>query len=420
MKSISKQQNTIPCLENINEILNKDVLMARQSILTSSHQIFGFEVLYRGTSYDVTNPKHGLGATGELLTNIYTCVNEEGMAQEHKVFVNIDENFIHSPSFFPSCSEQIVLEILETVPATPKVIQKVKELKRLGFEFALDDYVFEPKREAFLPLVSIVKVDLLACSVEQLQEKLDSLKQYNFTLLAEKVESLQVFEQCKNMGFKLFQGYYLERPQLVHGVKIPSNKQIILRLLSELTRADITVKEVADLITCDPRLAMKILLLVNSSLFSFVRKIADVREAVVMLGIEAVKRWAIILILVAESEQPVEIFRTLLSRAKTLELYANETAHCNPSEYFCLGLFSAIDAVLGIEMQQVTESLPLSNQLTDALTSNDGVMGQILLLLIKLERGVVSLELSDPITKDLNSFHWQGLRWADELIDNII
>lgn len=397
-----------------NTEIHQDVLVARQSILDKHGKIFGFEMLYRGSKIDVDDPNHGLIATGELLTNIYTCVIEERLNANHPVFINVDERFICSPSFFPGKADKFILELLETVPATAAVLGKIRELKRLGFEFALDDYTFEPERAPFLPLVSIVKVDMLAMSVDDLQERVNELEDYPAKLLAEKVESVDVFNRCVDLGFELFQGYYLEKPKLIRGKQVSVNKQVTLKLLSELTRPDISTQEVADLIVCDPRLAMKIILLVNSSLFSLVREINDVHEAVVMLGTEAVKQWAMILLLVSESEQPVEVFRTLLCRAKTLELYAEEMNEGKPSNYFTLGLFSGIDAILGLNMHQVVNSLPLDAELKKALVDSSGNMGQVLSSLKLIERGEQSTTLIS-----LNSVYWKGIAWSDELMDSI-
>ena len=159
---------------------------------------------------------------------------------------------------------------------------------------------------------------------------------------------------------------------------------------------------------------MKIILLVNSSLFSFVREVSDVQDAVIMLGLDAVKRWAMILLLVSESEQPVEIFRTLLCRAKTLEIYAEEMSENRPNDYFSLGLFSGIDAVLGIDMNSLVDVLPMNNDLKAALTKNKGYMGQILSSLKAIERGD-----SSSTMLSLNNAYWRGVSWSDELMDSI-
>jgi EAL and modified HD-GYP domain-containing signal transduction protein len=395
-------------------VKGREVLLARQSIMDSSNRVVGFEMLYRGSELSSSDPKSGLKATSELLTNICTCVIEEKFNVNHPIFINVDERFIESPYFFPSPTDKITLELLKGIPATPSILSKIKQLKRQGFEFALDDYTFELCQHEFLPLVSVVKIDLLACSFDEIEKNLNTLQSYSVKLLAEKVESFGVFNRCVALGFDLFQGTYLERPKAIQGTKVPVNKQVTLNLLSELTRPDIAINKVAELISCDPRLAMKIILLVNSSLFSFVREVSDVQEAVVMLGIDAVKRWAMILLLVSESEQPIEIFRTLLCRAKTLELYAEEMNENNPSDYFSLGLFSAIDAVLGVEMSSIVESLPLKRELKLALTKNSGNMGQVLLLLKQLEKG----DKTAPLLS-LDNAYWQGLTWADELMGSM-
>lgn len=403
------------------KLVDANVLMARQPILKQDNSVYGFEVLYRGNRYDITNPNEGMGATGELLNNIFTCVIEGNMTSWQPLFINVDEAFINSPSFFPSQSEQIVLELLETVPATPKVLNKIKELRQLGFEFALDDYIFEPERDAFLPLVSIVKVDVLSCTIEQMKTHLPKLKEYGVKLLAEKVEDYKMFHQCLDLGFELFQGYYLEKPKIVRGINVSASQQVTLRLLSELTKPDITVKDIAELIVCDPRLAMKIVLLVNSSLFSFVKEVHDIKEAVVMLGIGAVKKWAVILLLASESKVSIELFRTLLVRAKALELFVANESNDVKSEHFTLGLFSGLDAMLGIEMTKVTQSIPLSSDLKLALNEHLGIMGTRLKLIKRIEANKVTENLMKHKEYNiLNHAYWQGAAWADELIENVI
>lgn len=407
--------------ENRSILLENNVLLARQTIFNQDNEAYGFELLYRGKQFDVTKLDDGFGSTGELLNNIFTCVVEENIARGKPLFINVDQHFIESPSFFPSQSDNIILEILESVPATPEILKKIKELRHIGFEFALDDYIFEEERKPFLPFVSIIKIDLLGCSFEKIKQGLPALKQYPVTLLAEKVEDLAMYDQCKALGFSLFQGYYLEKPKLVHGVKVSANKQVTLKLLCELTKPDIKIDEVAEIIACDPRLALKMMLLVNSSIFSFVRKIHDVKEAIVMMGIDAVKRWAMILLLVSESESPIEIFRVLLTRAKTLELFAANACPENQSDFFMLGLFSGLDAVLGISMEKMTQVISLSDELASALNDKIGTMGHLLQTLKQIESYKIDAEQYNRNEfSSLNKAYWQGLIWADELMETVV
>ncbi|NVK26249.1 MAG: EAL domain-containing protein [Gammaproteobacteria bacterium] len=248
--------------------LPNDILFARQPIMDSTKGLFGFEILYRGIDYDLTKEGDGHGATAELLNNLCSCLKEHKTLHNIRLFINVDEHFINSPSFFPNPSTEIVLEILETVKPTPSVLGKLASLRKDGFQFALDDFEFEPERMAFIPYVDFIKIDVLLCNKKDIQAQIEALKGRGVTFIAEKIETQEAFEEYKELGVSYFQGYFLERPTLTEGVKLSANKQVVLKLLSELSRDDIEVEEAAEITICDPNLMVKLLLLVNSLLLS--------------------------------------------------------------------------------------------------------------------------------------------------------
>lgn len=53
-------------------------------------------------------------------------------------------------------------------------------------------------------------------------------------LLAEKVETREQFEYCKNLGMDFFRGYFFAKPQIVKGQRLPANKVAILNLLAKM------------------------------------------------------------------------------------------------------------------------------------------------------------------------------------------
>lgn len=395
--------------------------MARQSILNANYEIYGFEFLYRGNRYDVSKSNDAMGATSELLSNLFTAIQNNDKTNNLPAFINIDSSFIESPSFFPSFSDNIILEILEDVVASPQIIARIRNLKQRGFKFALDDFIFEPDRLKFLPYVDIVKIDISAISFENIKKSLPILQPYSLILLAEKVETEKEFEECLKLGFDLFQGYFFDKPELVKGVEVSPSKQVALNLITELLREDITINEISTLISCDPRLVIKILLLVNSSYFSFSRKIENLREAIVMLGIKAVQQWVSLLLLASESESPLEIFRVLLSRAKALEAFAEIRAIKNKDDYFYLGLFSGLHALIGTDLETLLEKINLNKELKAALTGEENSIGNKLLIIKAIERFDFNLDKFNPKDVELlMQTYWQGAEWADELMDKLI
>ncbi len=404
----------------INKVnVKSDVLMARQGIYDGQNVLFGYELLYRGHQFNLSSPEDQYGATIEVLSNLASIVLSNNIDCSKKVFVNVDQSFLESPSFFPSNARGIVLELLETIIVTPQILKTVKKLKNQGFEFALDDYSFEVHHAPLLPYVNYVKIDLMECPVSVIEGKIDALRAVtDATLLAEKIDNACTYKRCKELGFSLFQGFYLEKPTLVEGVKVKANKQLVLKILSEISRDNVSAAELSQLLSCDPRLVTKTLMLVNSPLFSRRQKISCIKHAVVTLGLESVQKWLMVMTLVSESSSPIELFRILLARARLLELFALSKRISEANEYFMLGLFSELDTVLSLNMRSVVASVPLSNSLYSALLYQKGKLGRLLKDCLNWEKGLVEQSDNDNV-KILAGFYWESQQWADSLLESL-
>jgi len=312
-----------------------------------------------------------------------------------------------------------VLELLETIVLTPQILRTIRNLKRQNFEFALDDYCFESHHAPLLPYVDYIKIDVLECPLTLIETKIDALRNVtNATLLAEKIEDVETYERCKELGFALFQGFFIEKPTLVKGVQVKPNKQVVLKLLSEISRDNITAAELSQLISCDPRLVTKTLTLVNSPLFSRSQKITCIKQAIVSLGLDAVRKWLMVLLLVSESNSPLELFRILLARAKLLELFAVSKQLQGTDEYFLLGLFSELDTVLQLDMKSIVNSIPLSRALYNALLYQKGHLGELLKSFLMWERGITST-INNKDRQLIARLYWESQHWADELVDSL-
>lgn len=71
--------------------------------------------------------------------------------------------------------------------------------------------------------------------------------------------------------------------------RLPSAMRIFQELSELLARDDASVERVSELVQQDPAMASKLLQFVNSAFFAHSREIADVRSAVVRLGMKSVK-----------------------------------------------------------------------------------------------------------------------------------
>ena len=197
-----------------------DFFLARQPILGRNQHLVAFELLFRSAGAGDANVTNDAAATAAVISHA-SQLGMEKVVGERLAFVNVDEIVLMSDfvRFLPH--DKVILEILETVKATPAVIARVIELKEHGFKFALDDVVADSDDvRKLISLVDIIKIDVKAVAAAALPALVNQLKGPGKKLLAEKVETVEEFEQCLELGFEFFQGYYFARPAILSGKKI--------------------------------------------------------------------------------------------------------------------------------------------------------------------------------------------------------
>ena len=208
-----------------------DVFVGRQPILDPNLKTIGYEVLYRNCELGQAIFTDEAMATARVLLNTYLDIGLEHVVGSHLAFLNIPKQFILERYCEALPKNRVVLEILENVEPTPEVIEALTSLAQQGYTIALDDFVYEECLKPFLKLADIVKVDVLGKSEEQLHREVSQLRDSRVRLLAEKVESREMYDTCKKLGFYYFQGYFFFRPDIIRGREIPANRIDLLELL---------------------------------------------------------------------------------------------------------------------------------------------------------------------------------------------
>ncbi len=419
-----KPQSMTNSSDDSTMIPTSDLLFARQPIFDDKKQLFAFELLYRDNDPNTAIFDDGDKATASLIVNYCGSILDDDDAPKVKIFINLTKSLLLSDSFFPLDPRRIVVEILEDTKVDDFLIERIKELKSRGYSFALDDYTFLPHFEPLLPLVDYIKIELLGLSSAELALKMKRFHQEVFSklenkpiLLAEKVEDQETYDLCELLGFDLFQGYFLEKPMPVYGRKIDNNSETALKIVSQLQNEEIDIDELSHSISRDTKLSYQILKIVNSPLCRLSRKVDSLHEAVVFMGLEQIKKWAMAMVLAGNSNQSKNLFLLLLTRARTCELVSEKMALERPEAYFTVGLFSGIDAVMLAEKSWLLKKLNLSPDTYHALLEFKGQKGDVLKLTIDLEhQNFDNLSKLDEATRAIYfQSHEEAINWANQL-----
>lgn len=397
-----------------------DVFLGRQPIFDRNQRVFAYELLFRGNTENHAEIENEDLATSQILLNTLTQFGLQNVVGEAHAFINLTESFILGKLPLPSNSRQLVLEILETIKLTPKILEGIQRLKKMGFQIALDDFIFHPHLAPLVQIADIVKLDVLQFDKTALQAHVNALRRYPVKLLAEKVETPEMYEYCLQLGFDYFQGYFICKPNILKCHHLPSNRLALLNLLNKICDPEIDIDELTHLVAQDVTLSFRLLRYLNSSRHGLDHKIDSVRSAILLLGMSTVRNFISLMLITSMHDKPPELFVTAFIRASMCEQLGARADKKLKPRYFTVGLFSIIDAILDQPMATILERLSLDDPLTAAILRNEGPIGSALAQVIAYERGEWNkLDLSAIEQNELQQIYLNTVQASQEFMASI-
>jgi EAL and modified HD-GYP domain-containing signal transduction protein len=364
-------------------------IIARQPILNRECELIAYELLFRRNSQDKNADLSEMSAdiaTSRVINYAFLELGIERVIGDHVAFINLTRAFILNDEPIPASQNKVVLELLEDIEVDDELLEGLRRLRASGYTIALDDFVFNDSLKPLVALASIVKIDILALSTDQLREHVQLLRQYDLKLLAEKVETQEAFDLCVELGFDYFQGFFFCKPDIIEDKPIPVRQQTVLDLIQRLQSPDTEFEDIERIISNDAGLTYKLLRLLNSAALALPRQIDSIREGLVRLGLKSITTWTTLIAMSEINYKPRELLDYSLVRAKMCESLASAYG-CSAEGGFIVGLFSTIDAMLDRRMEDVIDPLPLSETTKQALKARSGPLGILLSDVLDYEQG---------------------------------
>ncbi|CAL62271.1 Conserved hypothetical protein; putative EAL domain [Herminiimonas arsenicoxydans] len=404
----------------------KEFFLARQPILNSEQNLVAYELLFRRALSGPANVVDDLAATASVIAHASELgiVNVIGASLG---FFNVDAAVLMRDfvNFLPC--EKVVLEILETVEVTPELVARVAELSAQGFTFALDDVISHTEAlQKLLPLVKIIKIDITGMTKAEIAKLVDYFRRDDKLLLAEKVETIEQFQDCMDLGFHYFQGYYFARPVILSGKKLAPSQLAVMQLMA-LIMADADTADIEAIIKKDASLVLTLLRLTNTPGLGVTRRIDSLSQALTVLGRRQLQRWLQI-ILYAEHHKGSQFNSPLLqlatTRGKLLELITEKLRpgqRAMADTAFTVGIMSLMDTLFGQSMQQILEQVAVVDDVSSALLARRGFYGDLLKLAEYIEQiektgallvptlQKLQLSIEDLYALQLAAFEWSNI-----------
>jgi EAL and modified HD-GYP domain-containing signal transduction protein len=386
------------------------VFIARQPIFDAALDVVGYELLFRGANEHVAVFSDDDEATSTVVMNAFTEIGLDNVVGERLAWINVSRDFLLGSLARALPRGRVVLELLEDQEVDDGLIASLEDHRARGYKIALDDFSWSEERARLLDHVDIVKVELLGRDPEAVAGDVARLSRYECTLLAEKVETKEEYERCQELGFDLFQGYFFCKPERMQARSVAPNKLSILQLVAALQEPDIDLRRLETLVSRDIALSYRLLRYINSAFFGLRREIDSIGRALMLLGLDNVKRWATLSVFAGVDEKPRELIETALVRARFCELAGDGSR----DQLFTLGLFSVVDALMDAPMETLLASMPFPDDMREALIAHSGPKGELLEAALSFERGEF-----EPSLERFAAAHLEAIAWATNAADEL-
>ncbi|MGM0500176.1 MAG: EAL and HDOD domain-containing protein [Bacillota bacterium] len=405
----------------------RESIAARRPVLDTDQKVIAFEIIFRD-SFEENNSSKSLNLSAEEISNDLEFFEDSSLVNGKKIFFDFNSEFIKKEIPALLSKDSIGIEISKPVNSEPEIIEKIEKFKKAGYLIILNDFNLTKKESSLLNYTDIIKIDYSQATEQQHQQRLEYLKDNHSSTLkfmAKNINEYQEFKIAKNVGFDYFQGAFFTKADINENGGTPGYKINYLNVLKELNKKDVNFKKLEKIIKNDISMTFSLLKTINAASHGY--NVSSIKQASTLLGVKGMKRWSLVYMLNGlRDDKPDILFVNTLTRAKFAELLAEDfNIETKSDDLFTMGIFSMMNAFLDKPMEDTLEEISLTKEIKEALLIREGVMGEILNLIIAFERAkwnqVALIEKKNQLSsKKLYNKYLEAVDFSYETMDILI
>lgn len=400
-----------------------EFFVARQPIFDRNLNVFAYELLFRSDLGDLCEYLDADMASSDVLTTSFILIGLDEFTSGKKASINFTRKLLVNEvaTLFPS--EHLLIEISGTMNCDEESVDACRRLRRAGYHLVLDDPSFENRDCPLWDMADIMKIDFLETTPEQRDLLLAEAGSRGVSPLAKRVETSQDFNRALELGYKYFQGFFFSRPVVRSNHVIPGSKLVYLRILDEVNRPDAGFKQIEEIFKQDMSLSYNLMRFINSAYFGLFERIHSIRHALTLLGLAEVKKWVSLIAMSGlAKDKPEELVVNSLIRASLCEQIASEIGCVDKSsEFFLMGMFSMIDAIMDRPMCEILSKLPLLDDIKIALMGGNNTYRDVYEAVVAYETGewdqfasyASKLDLPENVVPKL---YGNSVKWVNKVL----
>lgn len=363
-------------------------IAARKPVLDRNQEVFAYEIVFKN-AIEGKDLSETSNLFAEEISDDIEFFENSNLADGKKVFIHFNAELLQSEVPLLLSKTNLGIEVSDELNFKNEIKNNIEKLREKGSLLILDQVEAAPAENELYNYADIIKIDYKKASKAEHKNFIKKIKSHSpkdVKFLAQNIDEHLQFKEAKEIGFDYFQGIFFTKADIISDSGTPGYKINYLNVLKELNKADVNFAEIEKIIKNDISMTFSLLKTINSASYGY--NVSSIKQASALLGVKGLKKWSLLyLINGLKDDKPNILFVNTLTRAKFAESLAEEFNAVDKSEdLFTMGIFSMMDAFLNRPMSKILEETALTEEIKEALLIREGVMGEILNLVIAFER----------------------------------
>ena len=350
--------------------------ISKQKIFDNKNQLFAYELVFTDSEDNVTGLSSNVKATSRLIvSSISSKELDKLLGKKALAFVNVDEETLLKGILDVLDKDRFVINILEDIKLSEKVIARIIQYKKRGFKLSLEHFDSSAemikKFNRLFNYIDIIKMDVVLSEPENLEKVMAKFKGGRIKLLAQNIEAKEDLTKYMAMGFDYFQGYFLDKPEVIEIIGSKEPAQIIILQLIKIIKENDSTDQLEFFIKKQPDLSFKLVEFFNKTK-NFTVPVESLIQVITLMGREKLLRWLMVYLYSEVSKNPAS--QTILALAiKRAERMEEEASQVNKDKAYLAGMFSMLSSIFETDIKELMDHIKMDNDITSLVVNNKGI-----------------------------------------------
>jgi EAL and modified HD-GYP domain-containing signal transduction protein len=350
--------------------------ISKQKIFDTKNRVFAYELLFKDSFDTPQKISNNIKKTSQLIVNSISGDEIDKLLEKNILaFIDIDENTLERGILDILDKNRFVLNISANIELQEQILTKIIQYKKRGFKISLEHFDSSTKMiikfQKLFNYIDFLKMDILTSEQENLEKIVQKFKGTHIKLLAQNIETKNDYIKYLKIGFDYFQGYYLDKPQMMelNQQKEPT-QVIILQLINIIKQDKDDSQRLENFIKQQPDLSFKLIQFFNN-LNKLDTKITSLKQVITLMGRNQLLRWLIVYLYSEVSTNPASetLLELAIKRAKSMEKEADIK---DKDKAYIAGMFSMLDSIFETDIKELMKKVEMDKDIVDCVVHKKG------------------------------------------------